>query len=659
MKIRPAKVRNGVLCFFLSALLGLARGEEAKPAVVAEGAASPSPLAAPNRANSFAPAGGEQGSRREEMLSKLYRDPYPKDGAWHFIGRALSSYWTGHNAEGDQSVAGLAELLRNSPEARDGDTGFHWQAFELVRIVFLFGQEGVYAPGRMSPAAESAAKELLWQWTSARAGRFLFLPENDWILWKSENHHLQGWFSFWGALNLFARDPNCAHRTLSDGATVLELKGAADEYFKRWIRNRATRGLFVECNSPTYAKYSLSGFYNFVDFADDAELRGLAKEFLDLCWAQWALEQIDGKRGGSRHRSYTGETSYVGGSAEELASYHFDLGHSGSAHPAAWCTATSSYSPPPLISRIVRDRAALGNYEIISRQPGLLDPRQPPAFAQLSDAANPMYQSRDNCRLDPACGSILRKTYATPGFVLGVSMIPSLPKRDWSAISMQNRWDGVLFKGPAEPSIFVQPAKGTKGMGSVLNTEWSVMDKGVVLIQRLVDSNATDQRIWFSKNLVPVERDGWIFVEAPEAYAAVKVVDGASAWEEDKSALWRNPGDFKPGLGRWLVPANTFSPIVLEVAPKTDYADFPAFQKEIAANPLSFDQHRVDYSSRHYQNTLALFSDHSQPPTINGQPVLYENPECFSGGALEGAFGGDRVRLHAFGEEHVFDFGIR
>ena len=416
---------------------------------------------------SFVPAGGEQGKRREQVMQELSKHPYPNTGAWCFVGKALASYWVGEAVEGDRAISNLKQEMQRLQSVGDED-GFHWQAFQIARILFLFGREGAFVPGRMSAEAEKTARQLLWTWLEPRARAVLVEPSKDWWVWGSENHHLQAWFSMWGALKLFTSDPDYAKRTFPDGSTPSQLKRGFDEYFKRWIRNRSTRGLFVECNSG-YAKYSLSGFYNFVDFSDDPELRLLAKNFLDLCWAQWALEQVDGNRAGSRHRSYPGAPSIEEtGAGSELAWYHFGTGKQ-SVHPATWCTATSSYVPPALVSEVVKRRRELGAYQITSRQPGLADPALSGSLNYVDDPKYPFYKPKGIYKLDPYCRSILRRTYAAPGFILGATMVRALPQAAWTAISSQNRWDGVVFSGTGAPRIFVQPQKPTQGYFTMPN----------------------------------------------------------------------------------------------------------------------------------------------------------------------------------------------
>lgn len=661
-----ATLRRALFAFMKQTLLLLSLLVSAIISACAACAAEPAPK--------FELPGGSQGEWREGMIKKLYAKPYPPQGAWHYVGRALSAYWTGDRATGDKAVAGLKEHVLTEKSRKDKakfEDGFHWQAYQLARIVFLFGREGVFKPGSMGADAEKTARELMWTWFSTRADKALVAPAHDWWYWGSENHHLQMWASLWGSACVLAGDPDYRERPLAGGWRAADYKKGFDEYFKRWFRNRGTRGLFVECNSPTYAKYSVGVMFNFVDFSDDPGLRRLARSFLDLYWARWALEQQDGKRAGSRHRSYAGSPSILGESITNTAECFFEIARppdikKQSVHPGMWCAATTTYTPPALVREVAARRDELGDYQIVSRQPGRRDPAFPDAVRFVDDPRHPMTGGTHGANaVDPQCRSMLRKTFATPAFILGTTMVPALPREAWTAISGQNRWDGVVFSGKDAQGrdglrIFTQPQRPKNG--SLYNTHWSVMERGVVIFQRLKESNAKGARMFFSAGLKREEhaKSGWIFVEAPAAYAAVKVCDGRWKWEADSRAYWREENDFKPGLGEWLAPEKEFSPVILEVVAKTACPDFDVFKKRILENKLRVTRDRVEYAStlqaRETPVALTLFHDFSKSPLIGGKPVNYEPPEVFAGPVLQGDFGGKSVTLRAFGKTCAFGF---
>jgi hypothetical protein len=246
---------------------------------------------------------------------------------------------------------------------------------------------------------------------------------------------------------------------------------------------------------------------------------------------------------------------------------------------------------------------------------------------------------------------------------MGTSMVEARPKDDWTAISSQNRWEGAIFAGhpsgaslrPAASTarIFVQPLQPARG--SVYNANWSVQSKGVLIVQRLKTSNAKGQRVWFEKSLKRVEKDGWVFAEAPQAFAAVRVVMGGMAWEPDTKEQHRE-GKGPYDLGTWLKCEDEFSPVIIEVARKCEHRDFAAFQGAILANSLKWGKARLDYTSASYKTSLTLFADYSRPPMVDGTPVDYTLKKVYDSPFIQSGFGGGVITLQKDGRKLVLDF---
>lgn len=596
--------------------------------------------------------GDEQSARRDVVLRAQLAKPYPAEGCWHYEDFALAAYWLNERtAEADQAL--LTERAQEFPATLKAND-FHWHAFMLERIYFLFAKDSPRFPGRMGAQGEAALLDMLWQWAAPRCRLEMTLPERDWWTWGSENHHAQAWSSFWGAAQIFAQHPDYKDRRYADGTTPAQMAAAFNEYFKRFARERATKGLLVECNSG-YNKYTLGGWYNMADFSADPVLQRRMAQLLDLFWADWASEQINGVRGGSRHRCYAGSDSTAGSSMDGLAWFHFGLGGAKSQHPGHMCGATTFWRPSPIVMDLALDVAGRGVYENISRRPGLAQPRPagtPPAN-YVADPQHPFFVPQGLYPLRPAGGGLLRYTYGTPDYVLGTSMVEARPKEDWAAISSQNRWEGVIFAGHPTARIFTQPL--TPARGSVYNANWSVQKRGVLIVQRLKTSNAHGQRVWFDAALRRFETNGWVFAEAPQAFAAVRAVTGATVWEGDSLAQHRKKTG---GLdhGDWLKCQDEFSPVILEIARKADCASFVDFQRATLANPWRFEQGRLDYTSQLHKTTLTLFADYSHPPLVDGQPVNYAPQKVYDSPFLQANFGSGLVTIRKGEKTLVLDF---
>ena len=109
-------------------------------------------------------------------------------------------------------------------------------------------------------------------------------------------------------------------------------------------------------------------------------------------------------------------------------------------------------------------------------------------------------------------------------------------------------------------------------------------------------------------------------------------------------------------LGMWLKCQDEFSPVIIEVARKTDCASFADFQRATLANPLRWEKVRLDYTSQWSQTTLTLFADYSRPPLVNGQSVNYASPRVYDSPFLQSDFGSGIVSVQKGTRKLVLDF---
>jgi len=581
----------------------------------------------------------EADARRDEMLRAQIEAPYPRNGTWHYADFALAAFYL--NQRVDEANAAILHIRKVEfpQDLRQGN--FHWRINLLQRIYWFFNHRSKYFPGRLSPAAERSLVEMFWEWAKPWCKIEYAEPERTWWIWGSENHGAMAWSGFWGTAEILSTLPEYRNRRYDDGTTVVQMAKAWDAFYLRYARERAAKGLLVECGSPTYTKYTLQGWYNMVDFALDPVLRKRMRMLLDLYWADWAVEQIDGIRGGSRHRCYPGRASIEGSDGAGLCWFHFGLGHMDK-HPAFMCGATSTYRPLPCVVDMALDVPGRGTYVYRSRRPGLnLLPR-------------PKADDWTHYILNPDYGGILRYTYCTPDFVMGTSMVEPRPYSDWTAISSQNRWDGVIFAGNPKARIFVQPLQPQRG--SFYNPHWSVQDQGVLIVQKLrTNRRARGQRVWFGEGLTRSEQSGWVFAEAPSAYAAVRVVTGGTRWEPDSEAQHREK-NAPLGKGMWLACEDPYSPIIIEVARKCDFRTLAAFQRSIISNALALEHGVLRYRSRLYGADLTFYTQSARLPEVNGNPINFRPSKVYDCPFIQSEWGSGVVVLRKGARKTVLDF---
>ena len=156
-------------------------------------------------------------------------------------------------------------------------------------------------------------------------------------------------------------------------------------------------------------------------------------------------------------------------------------------------------------------------------------------------------------------------------------------------------------------------------------------------------------RVWFSgpglRNRIEAGR--WVFVEAEGAYAAVRPAAGGYVWEpsEDDSQ------------GEWLRCNNEWTPVILEVARKADFASYDAFCAAVQARTLSFDKCVLEYSGLG-GDTFTFYADYSRPPEINGTPVDYAPKHAFHSPFVQAEWNSGVVVIRKDEREIIRDFNL-
>ena len=201
--------------------------------------------------------------------------------------------------------------------------------------------------------------------------------------------------------------------------------------------------------------------------------------------------------------------------------------------------------------------------------------------------------------------------------MMGSLFCEALPNEAWTAISSQNRWHGAIFSG--DPNARIYPWCETKK--SSYNAQWAVQKRGTLIAQKLkTNRHAKQHRIWFSREGLsePVQEGAWYFAEAETAYAAVRVASGGAEFEEEST-------DERALI---LTCEDDFSPVILEVARKTDFADFNSFREAVQALPVQFDGAILTYTGLS-GDRFKFFADQGDRPQINGSPIDLEPDKVY------------------------------
>ena len=539
-------------------------------------------------------------------------------------------------ASANDALREYAEYFLSHPAERRDKDNFYWSTDIAYRCVEFFGSEGSIEPRLITQETEDLLLELAWAFckeTSALADAD-FAESRTWSVHESENHDLQRFSTAWQFSKLLKNDPRYRDRSYDDGGLPAEHHRAWTRYAIEYLRERARKGLFVEISSPGYALQSLKGIHAFHDFSEDAQLSRAAGMFLDLFWANWAQEQFNGVRGGGKTRCYQGNGSQTGmDTTSRMAWFHFGVGDpQGTGNLLS--VITSDYRVPLVVIDLALDPVGRGDYEIVQRRMGLAEPGfyQPPDY-----------------RLRQDFGGILKYSYCTPDFVMGALMCEARPLSDWTMISSQNRWHGVLFRGASNARLYVQCRD--EAPSKTYNQQWSVQSKGALVAQRLAaegQSQTPDAlRVWFSRAGLHdrVERDGWVFTQAPGAYVAVRAVEGTTHWRPSAAGA---PGE-------WLCCDDSSTPVIVEVATKREHRDYGAFQEAVIASRPEHTGGVLTYEALS-GDRLVFDTDYRSPPLINGETVDYAPAHVFDSPFVKSLWNSGVVEIQKSDRRLVLDF---
>jgi len=491
---------------------------------------------------------------------------FTRDFSYAILSFAFRAMWNGEQLE-----AANAALDENSayylahPAAFADRDSFYWGADILCRIVEFFGRHGSLAPGRLAAASEDQILAMMWAYAKdySKLPDAEFAQSQTWHVWESENHHIQKFSALWQFSRLLAREPSYQARAYADGQPAAAHYEAWTSYAKEYCRERGRRGLFVKANGDygvTREKdLQLPRCRRRPQLRD---LRGIA----DLFWAtgRGATDGVGRAKpiyrpNAAGRDELTTSPLYLGALELTPPSNHF------------FTILSSAYRLPLVVLDLALDPAGRGVYAIRQRTLGAAEPGffQPPDY-----------------HLETTNGGLVRYSWCTPEFIMGLPLLAARPLEDWTMISSQNRWQGVIFAG--HPDARLMPQCKSKDGRTTYNQMWGVQSRGSMLAQRLPDPttrNTGGMQIYFSPQGLSnrVESDGWVFCEAPGAYAAARPARGGYTWQPETAGA------------PWMAFTDGMSPAVLEVARKSDFPDYAAFQAAVTALPMTWHGQTLTY----------------------------------------------------------------
>jgi hypothetical protein len=530
------------------------------------------------------------------------------------------------------------KLAETSPE----DPGnLPWTFFSItdyVRTLYLFHAKSQHFPGRLKPETEAAMKESLWLWVRGESRIAGAGPDNQFLLLGTENHDLNRRPPFYLITGFLNADTAYRDRKLDDGHSVAEHAEAYTRYFREWPRSRAKNGLWIEVGSNTYQKYSWPALFNLHELSPDPVIRHRFGLLLDLAFIEEAQLSVRGRRGGGRSRA---DGSPNGFDNYKNLLFAREGKPAGSTHSRVF--ETSRYQLPA--SAILLDRRAfpaVRPFAIHNRVLGELKTAGPDGGAQ---------------RIVPD-SALINYAWRSPHYLLGSTL--QNPLLDYSGISKQKRWCGLLFDDPSAATVgSIDTVIEKTGGGRPQHSFWSVQHENVLILQRIASSkdggsyNTGKISICFdAPRLEIIDEAGWILASNGKAFAGVKFLDGGHRW--DKTHTIASPARFtgSADTGRILLHAGDLS----------SHGSFARFREILRACPLVVTADKVDYrsgkGSQHtemFRYDLAARKSFSLP-RINGTPIDLHPAAAYQSPFINVVSNSERITVTVGPVRQILDF---
>ncbi len=589
----------------------------------------------------------------------------------HPLFKAISQLWLGKNIPG-ANVTLIREFKRLRGDVQTltpelADDKFKWQMRIWLRIYGLFNSHNGWYPGRLEPATEMVFHELFWNYALAKSTVDRANQKFIWFIQGSENHDLMDLSNAFLALEALQKVPHYAERSLRDGHTVSEHVKAWTSYYCKYADERVAHGLLIECGSSIYGKYAIPELVNMADFAGNSILRRKMTMFLDVLWADWAVEQIDGIRGGGKSRVYQGEYSRLGHRDSYLNMSNILLGrgkwpngkhkHTNSAY--VYCLAMSRYRLPTVVTKLATNRPDYP-YVSISRRP-----------AKMTDIEKlPNNQPHTSFYvMDPADTRAVRYTYCTSEYIMGSWWVdPELGvssaileghdqknSTSYAAIHAQNRWQGIIFRGDLNKRIYPQcfstkVDKNNAQYSVTYHQQIAVQHKNLMIVQtNLKRKRIQSMKVYFAPSIRKslIEHKGWLAAKVGNVFVATTTVDSNAKFV---SGEWKRENFYQLD--------DRTAPVIMVTSGDQQSRTIDEFKSYLDAIELSASDHVITVRFRDTDEQSAeLKFDCTQKtlPSINGKMINLNPEKVFDCPYLKSNFGSGIVTIGQGNDTYIWN----
>jgi pectinesterase len=520
-----------------------------------------------------------------------------------------------------------------------------WQMRTWNRLYQLFHDKSLFYPGRLDTKAQAMIEEMFWLYVSKMSRYERAGLDHVWSIHGSENHEMMHYSNALLALQALKNSPKYKGRILPDGRDIKTHYEAWNSYYKEYCVSRAKYGLLVEVFSAYGPSYTLPEMMNMRDLSEDEVLRKRMDKLLHLIWADWAVGQLNGVRGGGRTRIYKEDPENIreltqwgeGDRWRNMSRVLLNESEWWSPrqvpnHPIqgmAFVMATTGYRLPEVIMDIAQDVEGRGEYTYVARRIA----KQKQMLAKNIPVKHAPWYA-----LDPEDPRMIGYDYSTPDYVMGSLLIdPTLPRvsshlylegqdllEGYPALTSQNRYHGIVFASDVNARVVPQ----CEGLANrkTYGEQQAVQYENVLLVQRHAKAKTTgDMRvIWGGQGMRSrlTEHSGWLILKEGKAWLGVK---GFSRNKPNTAcgSTWDNDVILRMNDGK--------APVAFVAGQINDFSDIDLFANYLQGFTGKLQNGRFILTKKS-KDFLSLHLESGALPEIYGKPInlnpdmLFDSP---------------------------------
>lgn len=503
------------------------------------------------------------------------------------------------------------------------------------------------------------------------------------IYWPSRGDTENHWAMYYASMYLAAQAmPGAGGEQWFNGKSSAENQSEARSYLRHWIEVTTHYGQ-GEYDSPNYIQEYLVPMSLLAGWAEEAEIRELARQMLDYLIFDYAVENVEGYYGGAHSRVYPRQIIAPG--ATPIAAIGWLLFGFGERKPdvANTLLALSGYTPPPILERIARDQASRPYVEReLKRTRWRMRHAGPESFVIGDKRTVPVY----------------KYSYVDRDFVLGSTqggLLQPIQQQTWSLTWRPADGNGVQANTFFSVQPYSSPIEGTMYFAENHDvvTDLIARSKADYDSEDKLPGGSPYEQIFqhrtaliglydlpagnrfpyltafFSRNLTGTieDKSGWIFAQAGPVYLAYRPLVPGTWKPNDWTGLLRDGGGgwISAGFSEWgtghrcLVSDARQNGFVLQVAPQRDFSTYAEFQTAVRALPLAVTLAPTPEVAFTALDGSVLHARYGERPAINGLPVDYQNWPLFESPFAREPRGSGRLEIHQGGESRLLDFKQR